>query len=77
MKTIRITTDDEVLARLDKPEEVRQIGRSAVLRRAASEYPDRQRRIEIACQYQKAYDANADLGKEFEGWEDEAAWMEA
>lgn len=76
MKTIQITMDEELLARLDKAEEVRQIGRSAVLRRAASDYLDRQSRIEIARQYQKAYGANADLGKEFEGWEGEAAWME-
>ncbi|MCY3759517.1 MAG: ribbon-helix-helix domain-containing protein [Acidobacteria bacterium] len=76
MKTIQITIDEELLARLDKTEEVRQIGRSAVLRRAASDYLDRQSRIEIARQYQKAYGANANLGKEFKGWEGEAAWME-
>jgi len=68
--------DEELSARLDKAEEVRQIGRSVILRRAASEYLDRQSRIEIARQYQEAYGANADFGKEFKGWEDEAAWME-
>ncbi len=59
--------DEELLARLDKTEEVGQIGRSAVIRRAASEYLDRQSRVEIACQYQVVYGSNADLGKEFEG----------
>ena len=68
--------DEELLAGLDKTEEVRKIGRSAVLRRAASEYPARQSRVEIARQYQKAFGANADLGKEIKGWEGEAAWME-
>ena len=76
MKTIQITMDEELLARLDKAEEVRQIGRSAVLRRATAEYLARQSRIEIARQYQEAYGANADLGKEFKGWEDVAAWMD-
>lgn len=75
MKTIQITMDEELLARLDKAEEVQKIGRSAVLRRATSEYLARQSRVEIARQYRKAYGANADLGKEFKGWEGEAAWM--
>ena len=68
--------DEELLTRLDKSEEVRQIGRSAVLRRAAAAYLARQRRVEITRQYHKAYGANADLGKELNGWEDEGAWME-
>ena len=75
MKTIQITMDEELLARLDKAEEVKQIGRSAVLRRATAEYLARQRQVEIARQYQKAYGADATLGDEFKGWEDEAAWM--
>ena len=75
MKTIQITMDKELLARLDEAEEVQQIGRSAVLRRATAEYLARQRRVEIARQYRKAYGDNAALGGEFKGWEDEAAWM--
>lgn len=75
MKTIQITMDEELLARLDKAEEVRQLGRSAVLRRATGEYLARQRRVEIARQYRKAYGAHDALGDEFKGWEDEAAWM--
>ena len=76
MKTIQITMDEELLARLDKAEEVQQIGRSAVIRRATAEYLARQSRLEIARQYQEAYGADADLGNEFKGWEDEAAWMD-
>ena len=75
MNTIQITMDEKLLARLDKTEEVQQIGRSAVLRRAAAEYLARQRRAEISRQYQKAYGADAALGDAFKGWEDEAAWM--
>ena len=76
MKTIQITMDEELLARLDKAEEVQQLGRSAVLRRATAEYLARQSRLEIARQYQKAYGADADLENEFKGWEDEAAWTD-
>ena len=76
MKAIQITMDEELLASLDKSEEVRQIGRSAVLRRATAEYLARQSRLEIARQYQEAYGADANLGNEFKGWEDEAAWMD-
>lgn len=76
MKTIQITMDEELLASLDRSEEVRQNGRSAVLRRATAEYLARQSRLEIARQYQEAYGADAGLGNEFKGWEDEAAWMD-
>ena len=68
--------DEELLARLDKAEEIQQIGRSAVLRRATAEYLAHQSRLEIARQYQEAYGADADLRSEFKGWEDEAAWMD-
>ena len=63
MKTIQITMDEELLARLDKSEEVQQIGRSAVLRRAAAEYLARQSRREIARQYQEAYGAGCRPGE--------------
>lgn len=66
--------DEKLLVRLDKAEEVRQIGRSEVLRRAAAEYLKRQGRVEIARQYQKAYGASAGLGQEFKVWEGEGAW---
>ena len=74
MKTIQITMDEELLARLDEAEEVQQIGRSAVLRRAVREYLDRQRRIDIARRYRQAYGTDVGFGNEFKGWEDEAAW---
>lgn len=76
MQTLQITMDEELSTRLDRAEEVRQIGRSTVLRRAAAEFLARQSRVEIARQYQEAYGANAGLGKELKGWEGEGAWME-
>jgi hypothetical protein len=66
--------ETNLLARLDKSEEVRQLGRAEVLQRAAAEYlgrhcQDRQSSEEIAAQYLKAYGRDAGLSLEFEGWE--------
>jgi metal-responsive CopG/Arc/MetJ family transcriptional regulator len=76
MRTIQITLTDELLARLDADTEVRQHGRSAVLRRAADGYLRRRRKRSIAEQYAKAYAADVGLGEQFSGWEDESAWPE-
>ncbi|PYR86414.1 MAG: hypothetical protein DMG19_13085, partial [Acidobacteria bacterium] len=43
MKTIQITIDEALLAKLDADEETKRNGRSAVLRRAAAEYLNRRR----------------------------------
>jgi metal-responsive CopG/Arc/MetJ family transcriptional regulator len=76
MKAIQITLDEALLERLDADAEVRRDGRSAVLRRAADEYLRRRRKRSIAEQYAIAYGADAGLGDEFTGWEDEGAWPE-
>jgi len=74
MKAIQVMLDEDLLARLDDNEEVRQEGRSAVLRRAAVEYLNRQRREEVSAQYRKAYPCGGGLGEEFAGWEDQGSW---
>ena len=79
MKSIQVGFDEDLLARLDESEEVRQLGRSEVLQRATAEYlgrhcQDSQSSEEIAAQYRKAYRGNAGLGSEFEGWEDQGPW---
>jgi metal-responsive CopG/Arc/MetJ family transcriptional regulator len=74
MKTIQITMDEELLRELDEDEETQREGRSAVLRRAAAEYLERRRRIDIAKRYRQAYADEPGLGAEFEGWEDEGQW---
>lgn len=76
MKAIQVTLDDELLARLDADEEVRRDGRSAVLRRAASEYLRKRRKRRVADQYAKAYGDRPGLGAEFEDWEGEGTWLE-
>jgi hypothetical protein len=53
---------------------VRELGRSEVLRRAASAYLRRSRARRIADAYAKAYQGSGGLGDEWSGWEDEGAW---
>ena len=74
MKAIQVTFDEDLLARLDADHEVRREGRSAVLRRAAAEYLERQRRRSIAEQYRRAYGDDPGLGDEFDGWENQGVW---
>lgn len=72
MRAIQITIDDPLLAALDKDDEVRRDGRSAVFRRAVSEYLKSRRRKTIAEAYRKGYGAKA--APEFEGWAGEGTW---
>lgn len=72
MKAIQITLDERLLAELDADPEVKQDGRSAVLRRATVEYLSRKRRASIAEAYRRGYQGAA--GRELEGWADEGEW---
>jgi len=76
MKAIQVTLDEELLARLDRDEEVRRDGRSAVLRRAADLYLRRRQSRSIAEAYQKAYGGGNGLADDFAGWEDEEVWLD-
>ena len=69
MKPIQIMIHPDLLADLDATEEVRREGRSAVLRRAVTEYLERRRRDEIGERYRRAYGGGDALAKEFGGWE--------
>ncbi len=66
--------DEDLLDRLDRSAEVRRDGRSALLRKAAKEYLERQRQAEIAEQYRSAYGGSGGLDREFEGWEEQGEW---
>ena len=73
MKAIQITFDERLLEKLDNDEEVKQEGRSAVIRRAVADYLRKKRRATIAEAYQRAYGkqpAELDLS----GWADEGMW---
>ena len=55
MKPIQVTFDEGLLAALDARPEVRERGRSAVLREAAAAYLAKRRTEDIARQYEEAY----------------------
>ena len=75
MKAIQVMFEEALLAELDDTAEVREQGRSAVLRRLTSDFLRRRRRQEVDTRYERAYaGVEAPLGKDFEGWEDEGVW---
>jgi hypothetical protein len=76
MKPVQVMLDEKLIARLDADPEVRKFGRSAVLRRAASEYLRRSQARRIAEAYKTAYGRSPGLDDEFAGWEKEGAWPE-
>ena len=72
MKAIQITMDERLLSDLDADDEVKREGRSAVLRRAVTEYLRRKRETGIAEAYRRGY--GGDTGRDLEGWAEEGAW---
>ena len=76
MKPVQVLFDEPLLRRLDADEEVRQLGRSAVLRRAAAEYLRRRRVRKTAEGYRRAYGTRERLDAELTGWEDQGVWPE-
>ena len=68
--------DERLLSQLDADIEVRRVGRSAVLRRAAAEYLERQRARQVSEAYARAYGSGPGLDTELAGWEDEGTWPE-
>ena len=67
--------DEKLLAELDRTEEVREKGRSAVLRQLISDFLRRRRARETDARYEHAYaDLVEPLGDDFEGWENEGVW---
>ena len=73
MKAIQITVDEGLLAKLDSDDEVRREGRSAVIRRALTEYLSKKRRSAITSAYQRGYKKYPTTG-DFAGWADEGVW---
>jgi metal-responsive CopG/Arc/MetJ family transcriptional regulator len=74
MKAIQVMFDEDLLAQLDADEEVKEKGRSAVLRRATAAYLERRRRALIADGYKNAYAGQEGVGEDFEGWEEVGEW---
>ena len=76
MKPIQVMIDEPLLRRLQTDAEVRKIGRSAVMRRAVSEYLKRSSARRIAEAYTRAYRGQGGPGADFNGWEGEGTWPE-
>ncbi|MDE2640613.1 MAG: ribbon-helix-helix protein, CopG family [Chloroflexota bacterium] len=76
MKPIQITFDEALLAELDERPEVRERGRSAVLREAAAAYLVKKRSEDIARQYEQAYTRAPQSEAEVAEWESVQAWSE-
>jgi metal-responsive CopG/Arc/MetJ family transcriptional regulator len=75
MKAIQIMIGEDLLAELDETADVREKGRSAVLRELASDFLRQRREREIDAQYERAYaGVEHPLDEGFEGWEDEGEW---
>jgi metal-responsive CopG/Arc/MetJ family transcriptional regulator len=75
MRPIQVLFDEDLLAELDGTAEVRENGRSALLRQLAGDFLRRRRKQEIDAQYERAYaGVRNPLGKGFEGWEEEGVW---
>ena len=76
MKPIQVTFDEGLLAELDARPEVRERGRSAVLREAAAAYLAKRRTEDIARQYEEAYTRARQRAAEVAAWEGVQAWGE-
>lgn len=76
MKAIQITMDEDLLEELDRSDEVRRDGRSAVVRRATADYLRRNRRKAIADQYRRGYSGGESVEDELEAWAEEGVWPE-
>ena len=74
MKAIQVTIDEQLLQALDGDAEVKRIGRSAVLRKAAKEYLRRNVAARIREQYKRAYGATGGRVPELEGWIGVGVW---
>jgi len=83
MKPIQVTFDETLLARLDRHPMVRERGRSAVLRKAASDFLKRQEAEEIDRRYRAGYADPAkgdcelrDWSGELKDWAAQGVWPE-
>lgn len=74
MRPVQVMFDERLLAKLDADEDVRKVGRSAVLRRLVSDYLRKKMESTIDARYRKGYADGAGLGPEFDGWEEEGVW---
>jgi predicted transcriptional regulator len=77
MKAVQVMFDEELLRRLAQSEEVRERGRSEVVRRAVDDYLRRRERERISRCYREAYSDTEQLDQELDGWTEVGEWPEA
>lgn len=74
MRPVQVMFDEELLRRLAESDEVRERGRSEVVRRAVDDYLRRREREDVARRYRNAYSDTRSLEEELAGWTDEGVW---
>jgi metal-responsive CopG/Arc/MetJ family transcriptional regulator len=74
MKAVQVMMDESLLEELDRVDEVRKEGRSAVIRRAVTAWLKGARERDIEAQYKRAYASGEGLGPDWAGWEDQGVW---
>jgi metal-responsive CopG/Arc/MetJ family transcriptional regulator len=74
MKPVQVMLDEDLLRRLSESDEVRERGRSEVVRRAVDAYLCRKEAERIKGQYRRAYESTDTLNDELAGWPDEGEW---
>lgn len=74
MKAIQVTFDEELLQQLDERPEVREQGRSRVLREMTAAYLAEKRAEDIARQYREGYTKHPQTDEEIADWESIQAW---
>lgn len=74
MKAVQVLFDEELLRRLSESADVRERGRSEVVRRAVRLYLHQREREEIAERYRRAYSDTDALDEELAGWTEEGEW---
>lgn len=73
MRAIQITVDEHLLKILDSNVEAKRDGRSAVIRRALTEYLAKRRSADIDQRIRRGY-RKAPVDPELKSWAEEAVW---
>ncbi|MCY3602679.1 MAG: ribbon-helix-helix protein, CopG family [Chloroflexi bacterium] len=76
MKAIHVTFDSELLERLDRRPEVRERGRSAILREMTAAYLTEKRSDDIAREYREGYTKSPRTDEEIQDWESIQVWSD-
>jgi metal-responsive CopG/Arc/MetJ family transcriptional regulator len=74
MKPVQLLIDEELLAGLDQDEEVRQKGRSKVVRELVAAYLESRREARLDARYQQGYGDALRVSEELDDWDGEGSW---